>query len=290
MTTPLFMRDVSLTLKLTTGAGERVEYNCDAHLAAIESTAGDEVTYATLCPEGSFSGASGRSTYALHIVAAQDWSATGLARFLWDHEGEPAEFQYQAHGATTPAADATPGMTGTVSLSPPTTAARPKRTPSSMCRCRARASRRTRSPRSRRWPTRSSPPRRRSVVAKLGPVRGGAETGAAFDALRSDVQDLTPLHAQVARARLSAIMGLTPVLTGDLRSSFDAEGERNRGTITSPLAYAATIEGGSVRGVVGVHMVARTLEAEADQISRELGEGIIRARQGARVPCLSRGW
>lgn len=120
MTTPLFMRDVSLTLQLA--AGTREEFNCDAHTAEIVTTAGDPVTYQTLCPDGSFTEIA-KSSYELHIVAAQDWSATGLARFLWDHEGELAEFQYQAHGADVAGANAPstsqPGMTGTVRLVAP---------------------------------------------------------------------------------------------------------------------------------------------------------------------------
>jgi hypothetical protein len=110
---PLFMRDVTLTLKLA--AGSRVEYNCDIHTAEIITTPGDEVTYSTLCPTGSYSSI-GKSTYALHIVAVQRWAADGLAAFLWDNEGELAEFQYQAHGdGAAPSSDA-PGMTGEVRL------------------------------------------------------------------------------------------------------------------------------------------------------------------------------
>jgi len=119
MTTPLFMRDVSLTLKLLPSGPSRVQFNCDAHLAEIVSTAGDEVDYRTLCATGSFSSV-GATTYALHIVAAQDWSANGLARFLWDNDGAQAEFQYQAHGiAAIPPTATTPGMAGTVRLIAP---------------------------------------------------------------------------------------------------------------------------------------------------------------------------
>jgi hypothetical protein len=106
------MRDVSLTLKLVGGAGSRAEYNCDAHLAEIVPTAGDEVTYVTLCEDGTHSQI-GATTYALHIVAAQDWSTTGLARFLWENDGAEAEFQYQAHGSDVlPPTAAMPGMAG----------------------------------------------------------------------------------------------------------------------------------------------------------------------------------
>lgn len=111
---PLFMRDVTLTLKLLTPPGTRVEYNCDVHLAEIIPTAGDEVSYQTLCASGIYSSI-GKTTYALHIVAAQRWAADGLATFLWQHDGEDAEFQYQAHGTVAPSTTQ-PGMTGTVRL------------------------------------------------------------------------------------------------------------------------------------------------------------------------------
>lgn len=110
---PLFMRDVTLTLKLT--AGTRQEFNCDIHTAEIVPTPGDEVTYSTLCPDGSYSNV-GKTTYALHLVAVQRWAADGLATFLWNNDGDEAEFQYQAHGDdAAPSADQ-PGMSGTVRL------------------------------------------------------------------------------------------------------------------------------------------------------------------------------
>jgi hypothetical protein len=112
--TPLFMRDVTLSLKLVS-SGTRVEYQCDVSTAEIIPTAGDEVTYSTLCATGSYSSV-GKTTYALHVVAAQRWAADGLAAFLWDNDGELAEFQYQAHGdGVTPTADL-PGMAGEVRL------------------------------------------------------------------------------------------------------------------------------------------------------------------------------
>jgi len=120
MTTPLFMRDVSLTFKLLPAGPSRVQFNCDAHTAEVVVTPGDDVSYKTLCPTGSFSNR-GKSTYALHIVAAQDWSSTGLARFLWDNDGATAEVQYQAHGsAAIPPTAAAPGMAGVVTLTGPT--------------------------------------------------------------------------------------------------------------------------------------------------------------------------
>jgi hypothetical protein len=118
VTSPLFMRDVSLTLKLA--AGTRVQFNCDIHTAEVITEPGDVVEYQTLCATGSFSSI-GKSTYTLHIVAAQDWSTTGLARFLWDNDGALADFQYQAHGTSViPPTTAFPGMSGTVRLVAPT--------------------------------------------------------------------------------------------------------------------------------------------------------------------------
>jgi len=115
MSSPLFMRDVTLKLSLVTG-GTYVEYNCDVSTAEIVPSPGDVVEYSTLCPEGSYS-SRGKTSYTLHLVAAQRWDdADGLAAFLWDNDGELANFQYQAHGdGVTPTADL-PGMAGEVTL------------------------------------------------------------------------------------------------------------------------------------------------------------------------------
>lgn len=109
---PLFMRDVSLTLGATTPA----EYNCQVASAMVEVTPGDEVTITTLCSDGTYSEV-GRSSYALVLTLGQDWAETqGLARYLWDNEGAAVPFRLQAHGAETDSATATPAMTGTVRI------------------------------------------------------------------------------------------------------------------------------------------------------------------------------
>jgi len=111
---PLFMRDVTLTLKLVSG-GTAAEYQCDVHTAEVLPEPGDEVTYQTLCAEGTYSSI-GKTTYGLHIVAVQRWAVDGLAAFLWNHDGELATFTYQAHGdGTVPSTDQ-PGMSGEVRL------------------------------------------------------------------------------------------------------------------------------------------------------------------------------
>lgn len=112
---PLFMRDVTLKLKIVSPPGTYAEYNCDVSLAEIIPTPGDDVSYTTLCPSGSYS-SRGKTTYALHIVAVQRWAADGLASFLWDNDGATATFQYQAHGAATVPSATAPGMSGDVVL------------------------------------------------------------------------------------------------------------------------------------------------------------------------------
>ena len=112
MATILFMKDVTLTLKLA--AGTPLEFNGDCSSAAIEVTPGDEVQYPTL--DGEVASNVGPASYALALTAGQDWSATGLARFLWDNDGATAEFSYNAHGKTAVAAPATPAVEGSVRL------------------------------------------------------------------------------------------------------------------------------------------------------------------------------
>jgi hypothetical protein len=116
MGTLLFMRDALVTLKLSSDAvGTPVEYQGQVSTAAVEVSPGDTVTYPVL--DGTIPTQIGPSTYALHLVAAQDWdTAGGLARFLWDNEGDDAEFVLQAHGQDATNADATPAATGTVRL------------------------------------------------------------------------------------------------------------------------------------------------------------------------------
>ena len=139
MASPLFMRDVTLKLSLVS-AGTYVEYNCDVSYGRDRPGPGDVVEYSTLCPEGSYS-SRGKTTYALHVVAAQRWDAAdGLAAFLWDHDGELAKFQYQAHGdgVVPSTADARDGGRGDARRRR-TMAAPSTRSPSSTSSSRARS-------------------------------------------------------------------------------------------------------------------------------------------------------
>jgi hypothetical protein len=110
--TILFMKDATLTMKV--GAGADAEFNGDCSSAAIEVTAGDEVQYPTL--DGEVASNVGPASYALAITAGQDWTATGLARFLWDNDGQTADFTYNAHGKDAAPSTSTPAVVGQVRL------------------------------------------------------------------------------------------------------------------------------------------------------------------------------
>jgi hypothetical protein len=116
---PLFMKSISLTLQ---AAGELapVEFNCNVRIATIEAAAGDVVTFEPLCEDGAYS-ESGPTSYALHLVGAQDWgtASNGLARYLDDHESATAAFEFQAHGAAVTPSDEQPAKGGSCVLVAP---------------------------------------------------------------------------------------------------------------------------------------------------------------------------
>lgn len=105
----MFMKDANIKLKLA-ASGTLVEYNAQVASCEIEVSPGDEVQYPTL--DGNVAANVGPPSYALVIRAGQDYSATGLARFLWDNEGELLDFDYQAHGAGVAESASTPKVTG----------------------------------------------------------------------------------------------------------------------------------------------------------------------------------
>ena len=113
--TPVFMRNVLLTLKTT--AGTAIEFQCNVSEARIQVTPGDIVTVKTLCSSGVYSSA-GQPEYALVLVGVQDWDTTaaseGLAAYLWTHEGEQLTFTLNIHGEAVPGSASQPKMTGTV--------------------------------------------------------------------------------------------------------------------------------------------------------------------------------
>lgn len=105
----LFMKDASIKLKVT-GGGTLVEYNAQVQSCQIEVEPGDDQSYPTL--DGNVARNVGSESYALVINAGQDWSTTGLARFLFDNARATLDFEYQAHGAAVAEGPATPKVVG----------------------------------------------------------------------------------------------------------------------------------------------------------------------------------
>ena len=108
------MKTAKFSLKL--GAGTAVEFQGDAADVHVEVEAGETVEYPTL--DGNVAANTEPENYSLVMRAGQDYSSTGLARFLWDNAGQVADVVLNAHGATATATDATPEVTGQVTLIP----------------------------------------------------------------------------------------------------------------------------------------------------------------------------
>lgn len=114
VTNPLFVKDASVKLTVTP-PGTAAEFNCDVHSVTVEATPGDDVTYQTLCPNGSYT-RKGTTTYVLHLTGVQDWATDGLSLFLWNHAGAQATALVQAHGATQAPDASHPTMSMSVTL------------------------------------------------------------------------------------------------------------------------------------------------------------------------------
>jgi len=112
--TILFMKTAKFTLKV--GAGTAEPYNGDAADVHVEVSAGDVVEYPTL--DGNVASNSEPESYSLVLRAGQDYSSTGLARYLWDNAGETADVELNAYGQTATAGAETPSVTGQVKLVP----------------------------------------------------------------------------------------------------------------------------------------------------------------------------
>ena len=120
MGNPLFVKNASIKFVIPPALiATATEFNCDVHLAEIVATPGDDVTYQTLCQNGTLT-QKGATTYVLHIVAVQDWSTTGFARFLWTNAGVTVRAVVQAYGATQAFDAAHPGFDTSVVLVEPT--------------------------------------------------------------------------------------------------------------------------------------------------------------------------
>jgi hypothetical protein len=112
--TILFMKTAKFTLKV--GAGQAQEFQGDAADVHVEVEAGDVVEYPTL--DGNVAANAEAESYTLVMRAGQDYSSTGLARFLWDNSGQVADVVLNAYGATAAAGAETPEVTGQVTLIP----------------------------------------------------------------------------------------------------------------------------------------------------------------------------
>lgn len=104
---PLFMRDAIVSL--TFGAGPAVTVECHVKRVAVVPEQGEVTTYQPLCSDASYV-EQAEDTFALELEGVQDWSATGLARLLWDNAGTEVPFSVAAYGAI---AAGTPAMVGT---------------------------------------------------------------------------------------------------------------------------------------------------------------------------------
>jgi hypothetical protein len=111
--TILFIKTALFTMKIGALATEFQGDVADVH---VEVEAGDTVTYPTL--DGNVASNSEAETYSLVLRAGQDYSSTGLARFLWDNAGQVADIEVNAFGQTAIAADETPSVQGQVTCIP----------------------------------------------------------------------------------------------------------------------------------------------------------------------------
>jgi len=111
-TQPVYLRNAWVKLKKTTG-GTLASYSCQVKRFALVPEPGEETTVSTLCASGSWTEI-GTATWTLEIDGVQGWGASdGLARFLFDNEGQQLTFQVDQYGdAHTPTAEE-PGFTGT---------------------------------------------------------------------------------------------------------------------------------------------------------------------------------
>jgi len=113
--TILFMKTAKFSLSIDGGTTED-EFQGDAADVHVEVEAGDVVEYPTL--DGAVASNAEAETYSLVMRAGQDYSETGLARYLWDNAGQVADVVLNAYGATAVASTGTPEVRGQVTLIP----------------------------------------------------------------------------------------------------------------------------------------------------------------------------
>jgi hypothetical protein len=112
MATILFMKTALFTLKV--GAGTVKNFQGDAADVHVEVSAGDKVEYPTL--DGAVASNVEPESYALVMRAGQDYTANGLARFMWDNNGLIADVVVNAFGQAAVPGATTPAVKGQVVL------------------------------------------------------------------------------------------------------------------------------------------------------------------------------
>lgn len=113
---PLVMTAVKFSLSDPDTPATLFEYEC--HVSAVQIVPSQEVLeYATLCPDGSFT-ALGKESFQVEVTAAQDWTADGLCRFLWENAGLESDMTFQPRGGAVVGAD-NPKWTAKVTLPRP---------------------------------------------------------------------------------------------------------------------------------------------------------------------------
>jgi hypothetical protein len=115
--TVMFIKTAKFTLSIDNGVTQ-TEFQGDAADVHVEVEAGDTVEYPTL--DGNVAANSEAESYSLVMRAGQDYSSTGLARFMWDNARAVADIELNAFGKTAVAGADTPSVTGQVTLSPVT--------------------------------------------------------------------------------------------------------------------------------------------------------------------------
>ena len=115
MATILFIKTAKFSLSIDDGTTVK-QFEGDAADVHVEVEAGETVSYPTL--DGNVASNSEAETYSLVMRAGQDYSSTGLARFMWDNANAVADVILNAHGMGVAASAETPEVQGQVKLIP----------------------------------------------------------------------------------------------------------------------------------------------------------------------------
>lgn len=102
-----------LQLRCPAGSGAWVQFAPNVSAASVVPVPGDESSVTTL--DGIVHTRFGATAYTLDFTAQQDWSATGLSRWLWTNRGQLADFVVLAYPGPTPTTGA-PGFQGQITV------------------------------------------------------------------------------------------------------------------------------------------------------------------------------